>query len=253
MIKIMGIVNLTPDSFWAPSRSSIDNSITRIASMVADGADMIDLGAVSTRPGAEDVSVEEEWRRLEPTLKSLADRAVVEQYGLAGVEFSIDTTSSAIVRRAFDTFGRFIVNDISAGEDDPEMLGTVASLGLPYVAMHKRGNPRTMDSKCEYPTGVVAALKDYFVDFSRKASEIGVNDWILDPGLGFAKTEAQNWEILENLEAFAEIGKPILIGAADKRFTHGDTEKANRLAISHGADILRVHDVKSAMESKTAA
>ena len=146
MIKIMGIVNLTPDSFWAPSRSSIDNSIPRIASMVADGADMIDLGAVSTRPGAEDVSVEEEWRRLEPTLKSLADRAVVEQYGLAGVEFSIDTTSSAIVRRAFDTFGRFIVNDISAGEDDPEMLGTVASLGLPYVAMHKRGNPRTMDS-----------------------------------------------------------------------------------------------------------
>ena len=249
----MGIVNLTPDSFWAPSRSSIDNSIPRIASMVADGADMIDLGAVSTRPGAEDVSVEEEWRRLEPTVKSLADRGVVEQYGLAGVEFSIDTTSSAIVRRAFDTFGRFIVNDISAGEDDPEMLGTVASLGLPYVAMHKRGNPRTMDSKCEYPTGVVAALKDYFVDFSRKASEIGVNDWILDPGLGFAKTEAQNWEILENLEAFAEIGKPILIGAADKRFTHGDTEKANRLAISHGADILRVHDVKSAMESKTAA
>ena len=249
----MGIVNLTPDSFWAPSRSSIDNSIPRIASMVADGADMIDLGAVSNRPGAEDVSVEAEWRRLAPLLKSLADRAVVEQYGLAGVEFSIDTTSSAIVRRAFDTFGRFIVNDISAGEDDPEMLGTVASLGLPYVAMHKRGNPRTMDSKCEYPTGVVAALKDYFVDFSRKASEIGVNDWILDPGLGFAKTEAQNWEILENLEAFAEIGKPILIGAADKRFTHGDTEKANRLAISHGADILRVHDVKSAMESKTAA
>lgn len=249
----MGIVNLTPDSFWAPSRSSIDNSIPRIASMVADGADMIDLGAVSTRPGAEYVSVEEEWRRLEPTLKSLADRAVVEQYGLAGVEFSIDTTSSEIVRRAFDTFGRFIVNDISAGEDDPEMLGTVASLGLPYVAMHKRGNPRTMDSKCEYPSGVIATLKDYFVDFSRKASEIGVNDWILDPGLGFAKTEAQNWEILENLEAFAEIGKPILIGAADKRFTHGDTEKANRLAISHGADILRVHDVKSAMESKTAA
>lgn len=249
----MGVVNLTPDSFWAPSRSSIDNSIPRIASMVADGADMIDLGAVSTRPGAGDVSVEEEWRRLEPTLKSLADRAVVEQYGLAWVEFSIDTTSSEIVRRAFDTFGRFIVNDISAGEDDPEMLGTVASLGLPYVAMHKRGNPRTMDSKCEYPTGVVAALKDYFVDFSRKALETGVNDWILDPGLGFAKTEAQNWEILENLEAFAEIGKPILIGAADKRFTHGDTEKANRLAISHGADILRVHDVKSAMESKTAA
>lgn len=253
MIKIMGVVNLTPDSFWAPSRSSIDNSIPRIASMVTDGADMIDLGAVSTRPGAEDVSVEEEWRRLEPTLKSLADRAVVEQYGLAGVEFSIDTTSSEIVRRAFDTFGRFIVNDISAGEDDPEMLGTVASLGLPYVAMHKRGNPRTMDSKCEYPAGVVAALKDYFVDFSRKALEIGVNDWILDPGLGFAKTEVQNWEILENLEAFAEIGKPILIGAADKRFTHGDTEKANRLAIAHGADILRVHDVKSAMESKTAA
>ena len=253
MLKIMGIVNLTPDSFWASSRVGAADALPRIAGMVNDGADIIDLGAVSTRPGAADVDVEEEWRRLEPVLRSLASDRVRAEYGLQTTEFSIDTTSSEIVRRAYDLIGSFIVNDISAGEDDPEMLSTVAKLKLAYIAMHKRGNPRTMDSKCEYPTGVVAALKDYFVDFSRKASEIGVNVWILDPGLGFAKTEAQNWEILENLEAFAEIGKPILIGAADKRFTHGDTEKANRLAISHGADILRVHDVKSAMESKTAA
>ncbi|HBH20958.1 MAG TPA: dihydropteroate synthase [Rikenellaceae bacterium] len=250
MVRIMGIVNLTPDSFWAPSRSDIHNSIPRNASLVADGADIIDLGAVSTRPGAADVSVDEEWARLEPTLKLLSDKAVVEEYGLTGVDFSIDTTSSEIVKRSFDTFGPFIVNDISAGEDDAEMLDVVASLKLPYVAMHKRGNPRTMDSKCEYEGGVIHALVDYFMDFERRAGEIGIGNWILDPGLGFAKTEAQNWEILEKLEAFKPLHREILIGAADKRFTHGDTEKANRMAVAHGAGILRVHDVKAAVGYK---
>ena len=236
MVKIMGIVNLTPDSFWASSRVKTEEAIPRIDSMLQEGADIIDLGAVSTRPGAADVSVEEEWSRLEPVLRRL-DRAV---------PISVDTTSAEIVRRTFETFGRFIVNDISAGEDDPQMLKTVGSLGLPYIAMHKRGNPRTMDNQCDYPEGVIPELLEYFGGFAITAATNGITDWILDPGLGFAKTAEQNWEILEHLEDFKVLGKRILIGAADKRFTAGDTEKAHRVALDHGADILRVHDVKKA-------
>ena len=123
------------------------------------------------------------------------------------------------------------------------MLATVGELGLPYVAMHKRGNPRTMDAQVDYPDGIIPALVDYFTDFARRAEAHGITDWILDPGLGFAKTAEQNWEILEKLEALQVFGRPILIGAADKRFTGGDTEKAHRLALAHGAEILRVHDV----------
>lgn len=236
MIKRMAIVNLTPDSFYEPSRVWSDTAapaLARIRQFLKDGADIIDLGAVSTRPGAADVPLEEEWRRLSPVLKALA----------AGSEpwISIDTTSAEIVRRAYGVIGDFIVNDISAGEDDPAMLQTVADLGLTYIAMHKRGNPRSMDSLCNYPDGIIPELLRYFEAFSRKADALGIHDWILDPGLGFAKTEAQNWEILENLEALKVFGRPILIGAADKRFTRGDTARAHAVAIAHGADILRVH------------
>ena len=242
----MGIINLTPDSFWASSRVSAPDALPRMSGMAADGADIIDLGAVSTRPGAADVGVEEEWSRLEPVLRSLASDSVRSEYGLQATEFSIDTTSAEIVRRAYDLIGSYIVNDISAGEDDPAMLSTVSELKLSYIAMHKRGNPRTMDSRCEYPEGVVAALDSYFEAFSAKAAELGIEDWILDPGLGFAKTPEQNWDLIGHLESFRHFAKPILIGAADKRFTQGDTEKAHRLAVAHGADILRVHDVRAA-------
>jgi len=232
----MAIVNLTPDSFFAPSRVSAPQAQERIRSLVAQGADIIDLGAISTRPGAEDVSLEEEWARLAPVVRAW-DRAV---------PLSVDTTRSEIVRRVYDCAGSFLVNDISAGEDDPAMLATVGELGLPYVAMHKRGNPRTMDAQVDYPDGIIPALTAYFSDFARRAEEHGIADWILDPGLGFAKTAAQNWEILEGLDALLTFGRPILIGAADKRFTGGDTEKAHRLALAHGAVILRVHDVAAA-------
>ena len=159
------------------------------------------------------------------------------------IPISIDTTSSEIVSRAYSVIGPFIVNDISAGEDDPAMLPLVGRLKLSYVAMHKRGNPRTMDSRCDYEGGVVASLLSYFDAFALKAAEYGIEDWILDPGLGFAKTIEQNWEILRGLSEFKRFQRPILIGAADKRFTKGDTPKAHRLAASNGADILRVHDV----------
>lgn len=231
----MGIINLTPDSFFPDSRCSVQDAAARIARMLDDGADIIDIGAVSTRPGAGDVGTEEEWRRLSPVLPMLE-----------GVRFSVDTTSAEIVRRVFREAGPFIVNDISAGEDDPEMLPAVAGLGLEYVAMHKRGNPRTMDSLCSYPRGVVAELAGYFQNFADRAEALGIRNWVLDPGFGFAKTEEQNLELLERLGEFKTLGRPILVGIADKRFTHGETEKYHRIALQNGADILRVHDVAAA-------
>ena len=223
----MAIVNLTPDSFFAPSRVRAEEAQERVRSLRAEGADIIDLGAISTRPGAADVSLREEWRRLAPVVRAWD----------GSIPLSVDTTRAEIVQRVYDCAGPFLVNDISAGEDD---------LGLPYVAMHKRGNPRTMDAQVDYPDGIMAALTAYFTDFARRAEEHGIADWILDPGLGFAKTAEQNWEILEKLDALQAFGRKILIGVADKRFTGGDTEKAHRLALSHGADILRVHDVAAA-------
>lgn len=235
MAAIMGIINLTPDSFFPDSRCSVQDAAARIARMLDDGADIIDIGAVSTRPGAGDVGTEEEWRRLSPVLPMLE-----------GVRFSVDTTSAEIVRRVFREAGPFIVNDISAGEDDPEMLPAVAGLGLEYVAMHKRGNPRTMDSMCAYPRGVVDELTGYFRNFADRAEAMGIRNWVLDPGFGFAKTEEQNLELLERLGEFKALGRPILVGIADKRFTHGDTGKYHRIALRNGADILRVHDVAAA-------
>ena len=126
------------------------------------------------------------------------------------------------------------------------MLETVGRLGLPYVAMHKRGNPRTMDALSAYPEGIIPALEAYFRAFALRADEAGIADWILDPGLGFAKTAEQNWEILEQLDRLQSFGRPILVGAADKRFTGGDTERAHRLALRGGVAILRVHDVPAA-------
>ena len=228
MTLIMGILNLTPDSFWEPSRYALD--------VLRSGADIIDIGAVSTRPGAADVSLEEEWSRLEPVLKALD----------GSVRISVDTTRAEIVRRVFDVVGPFIVNDISAGEDDEGMLDTVGGLGLEYVAMHKRGNPRTMDGLTDYEGGVVAALKGYFEGFAVKAEMAGIKDWILDPGLGFAKTPEQCMEIILNLEELRVFGRPVLIGASNKRFTRGRTDEVHSLALEHGADILRVHDVAAA-------
>ncbi len=245
---VMGIVNLTPDSFFAPSRVTERDFMERVRALVSQGAEIIDLGAVSTRPGASDVSAEEEWKRLEGPLNMLAscpDRSY---------KISVDTTSAEIVRRCHDLIGDFIVNDISAGEDDPKMLSAVGNLGLKYIAMHKRGNPRTMDSATDYPEGVVAELLNYFTEFDAKAADAGIKDWILDPGLGFAKTEEQNWEIVRNIACLASFGRPILIGAADKRFTHGDTERVHRTCLenlkgSESTLILRVHDVEAAVRT----
>jgi len=246
---LMGVVNLTPDSFYAPSRAQgLDAVRHRMRLLRRRGCSIFDFGAVSTRPGADPVDLETEWGRLEDVLVAISrDNSPIYPKTHATLgnlaelpPISIDTSSSEIVRRAYEIIGPFIVNDISAGEDDPEMLGTVARLKLPYIAMHKRGNPKSMDSLCDYPQGVVNEVISYFKGFSAKAEAIGVDNWILDPGFGFAKTDAQNLELLENLSLLRELGRPILAGIADKRFTKGHSRKARTLA-SAAADILRIH------------
>lgn len=244
--QIMGVVNVTPDSFWSPSRvSGVEEARRRMAEMRAQGADIIDIGAVSSRPGAAEVPEEEEWARLEPVL-----------CGIDGsVRISIDTTRSAIIRRAVTLLGAklgekyaktLIVNDISAGEEDSEMLAVAASCGLTFVAMHKRGTSLTMDGMTDYSGDVVRKVLEYFEDFAFRADAAGLKDWILDPGLGFAKTKEQNLELLDRLNEFRRFGRPVLVGIADKRFTEGHTEDYHRLALNRGADMLRVHDVAAA-------
>lgn len=264
---LMGIINLTPDSFYGPSRVWSDSGFdadalhARIDDLLARGCSILDLGAVSTRPGAEDVSEEEEWRRLRPALRTAAEAGGANPEGLPTsgtspkifrsavgrpLRVSVDTTRSTIVRRVYDEIGPFIVNDISAGEDDAQMLATVAELGLPYVAMHKRGNPQSMDALTDYPEGVTAAVMQYFREFEARAAEAGIADWILDPGFGFAKTSEQNWQLLRDLQQFRVFRRPILAGVADKRFTKdplfngGDLQRAERMA-AQVADILRIH------------
>lgn len=246
--QIMGIVNVTPDSFWSPSRvHGTEEACRRIKEMAGQGADIIDIGAVSFRPGAVEVSMEEEWARLEPVLRGLD----------GNVRISIDTVRSAIIRKAMALLesklgagyaGTLIVNDISAGEEDREMLDTAASFGLSYVAMHKRGTPSDMDGMTDYGGDVTGSILEYFNAFAARAEAVGLKDWILDPGFGFAKTKEQNLELLENLEAFRCFGRPVLVGIADKRFTEGRTGELHALALERGADILRVHDVRAALD-----
>lgn len=255
-IQIMGIVNITDNSYFAASRClgadgrpDIQAVTCRVGKMLEEGADIIDIGACSTRPGAEAVGEDEEWRRLAPVL-----RAVRKAYPEAVI--SIDTYWSSVVRKAHEEIGDFIVNDISAGEDDPEMLHTVGRLGLQYVAMHKRGTPSTMQAMCDYDD-VTGEVSEYFRNFGGKALEAGIRDWILDPGFGFAKTPEQNWQMLRELDRFAGHGHKILVGVSRKSMiykTFGitpeeslpQTQVLHFAALERGADILRVHDVAEA-------
>ena len=250
-IKLMGIVNLTPDSYFAQSRvASVEAFLKRVQTLLDEGADIIDVGAVSTRPGAESVSVSEEWGRLGAALDAFA-KAFPE------TALSVDTTSSEIVSRCCEALGRgIIVNDISAGEEDPAMLELIGRQGLQYVAMHKRGNSRSMQSLCSY-ADVTEDVLQYFRDFARRADAAGVRDWILDPGFGFAKTVEQNYALLRSLDRFEELGRPLLIGISRKSFIYkplgaapedvlDQTQALHLEALRLGADILRVHDIASA-------
>lgn len=252
-IDIMGIVNLTDDSYFSQSRCiTVEQALSRISTLVGEGADIIDIGACSTRPGAQLISASEEWRRLEPVLGTIAAEC-------PGLRVSIDTFRSEIVRKSYDVIGPFMVNDISAGEDDSLMLQTVGELGLEYVAMHKRGNPLTMTSMTDYQD-VTGEVVRYFEEFAVKADRAGVREWILDPGFGFAKTIEQNYEILNNLDRLKSIGRRILIGVSRKSMIYKylgispeeslpATQVLHHYALCKGADILRVHDVAEAVRT----
>jgi len=245
--NIIGILNLNDDSFYRHSRvENADSFRRRVASMFEDGADAIDIGACSSRPGSTYPGLEEEWDRLKMALKVIAE-------SFPGQHFSVDTFSSEIVRRTYEAIGPFMVNDITAGEADSAMLDTVAGLDLPYVAMHSRGDGRTMDSMCGYDD-VVGDVKDYFRAFGRRAELAGVKEWILDPGFGFAKTVGQNLEMLARLAEFHELERPLLVGISRKRMvweplglTPDSCLEATLVlqgqAALHGAAYLRVHDV----------
>ena len=256
-VHIMGIVNLTEDSFYAASRVGLADVTTRIRQMLADGADTIDLGACSTRPGSTQPTLEQEWARLEPALKELSEGGQVPggQYPV----ISIDTYRAEIVRRAYDLIGPFMVNDISAGALDPEMLATVGRLGLPYVAMHMRGTPQTMQEFTNY-TDLVADVKAYFREFALKAEDAGIADWLLDPGFGFAKTLEQNYELLNRMAELQELNRPILVGVSRKSMIYkllgitpeealSATQVVHFAALERGATWLRVHDVAPAVQT----
>ena len=247
---IMGIVNLNSDSFFSGSRTSGADAVARAHQMWADGADVVDLGACSTRPGSTQPDVEEEWSRLEPVLKEMVGYSAI----------SVDTFRAEIVRRTYDTIGPFLVNDISAGEMDPEMLETVGRLGLPYVAMHMRGTPETMQQLTDYDD-VVAEVIRYFKEFGKKAADAGIREWILDPGFGFAKTIGQNYELLNRLdEVSSAFPQEILVGMSRKSMIYKvlgitpeeampATQVLNYAALERGATWLRVHDVVPAVHT----
>ena len=251
-ISIMGIVNLTDDSYYADSRCvDVQTAMDRIARLVAEGSDIIDIGACSTRPGSLPTGAEEEWRRLEPVLTAFKE-------SFQNVTLSIDTYWATVVEKTFRLVGPFIVNDISAGEADPEMLPTVGRLGLKYVAMHMRGTPENMQQLTDY-NDVVEDVLEYFKNFSEKAEFHGINDWILDPGFGFAKTLEQNYALMKGLGRLKSEMSPrqILVGISRKSMIYKllgitpeeslpATQALHMAALERGADILRVHDVAEA-------
>lgn len=253
---VMAIINATPDSFYAGSRAADKADIadrTRLA--IEQGADIIDMGAYSTRPGASEISEDEELRRLERALEAV--RSVS-----ADIPVSVDTFRSGVARRCVKELGADIINDISGGTLDPAMFETVAELKVPYILMHLRGTPATMQSLCDYPQGVTAGVISELAPRLERLSLLGVADVIIDPGFGFAKTLEQNYRMLRDLEAFAMLGRPVLVGVSRKSMATklldiipdealNATTVINTLAIERGASVLRVHDVRAAREAVT--
>ncbi len=251
--QVMAIINVTDDSFFEGSRTVDEQSIAaRVKEAIASGATILDVGGYSSRPGAKELSVDEEWERVRKGLRIIKDVA-------ADAFVSVDTFRSEVVRRAVEEFGDVIVNDISAGELDDEMIDVVAKYNLPYIAMHMRGTPQTMQSLTEYPNGVVEEVCRYF---EKKVAELhsrGASKIILDPGFGFAKTLEQNYELLGGLNRLCAMGYPVLAGVSRKSMIYkllgvtpaeslNGTTALNWEALRQGAAILRVHDTREAVE-----
>jgi len=248
----MGIINLTPDSFYTGSRqTSVDDALQQAKKMLNDGATFLDLGAYSTRPGADEISVEEEMVRLLPIVE-----VIVKRFPQAIL--SIDTFRAQVAEAAINS-GAHIINDVSGGQLDEEMFATVAKLNVPYILMHMKGNPKTMNSLAQYDD-VFGEVLDYFVDRHHQLRQLGVNDVIIDPGFGFAKKPEHSYELMNRLQEFERLGLPILVGVSRKKMIQNilgvdsadalnGTTALNAIALAKGASILRVHDVKEAVEA----
>lgn len=252
--KIMGILNVTPDSFY--DGGSYKNSVaimSQVKTMTTEGATFIDIGGYSSRPDADDVSVDEELKRVIPIIKM-----IIKEY--PDTLISIDTFRSQVAEYAIEA-GACMVNDISAGHLDENMLKTVAKLKVPYIMMHMRGNPKTMKSLTNYED-LVNDILFYFSERIAKAKALGIIDLIIDPGFGFAKTLEQNYELLNKFELLKMTDLPVLAGLSRKSMIYktlnstsedalNGTSVLNTIALQKGAHILRVHDVKEALECIT--
>lgn len=251
--RVMGILNVTPDSFYAGSRTQTEAEIVRrVRQIVSEGAAIIDIGAYSSRPNADNVSAREEMERLRMGLKILFEiqpDAVV----------SVDTFRADVARMCVEEYGVAIINDIAAGEMDADMFHTVAALNVPYIMMHMQGTPQSMQQHPHYDN----LLKEVFLYFARKVQQLrdlGVKDIILDPGFGFGKTMEHNYELLSRLEEFRIFELPLLVGVSRKSMIYrllditpqealNGTTVLDTICLLKGADILRVHDVKEAVET----
>lgn len=251
---VMGILNATPDSFYAGSRQATEAAIAqRIETILTEGGTIVDIGGYSSRPDAAEVTETDEWQRIEPALKRM-------QKDYPDVPVSVDTFRATIARRAVEEYGVAMINDISGGMLDPQMFETVASLQVPYILMHMRGTPQTMQQHTDYDD-LMEEIMLYFAQKVRTLRQLGVNDVILDPGFGFAKTLGQNYELMRSLTEFSlHFETPLLVGISRKSMIYkllnttpenslNGTTVLNTYALLNGADILRVHDVKAAAEA----
>ena len=251
--KVMGILNVTPDSFYAESRIQTEKDIIlRLKQIIDEGASIVDIGAYSSRPNAQHISSEEEMERLHSCLK-----LVNKEYPDAIV--SIDTFRADIAKMCVEEYGAAIINDISAGNMDKQMFTTIAQLGVPYIIMHMKGTPQDMQADPHYDN----LLKEVFYYFSEKVSklrDLGVKDIILDPGFGFGKTIEHNYQLMNHLEEFSTFELPLLVGISRKSMIYklletspeealNGTTAMNTISLLKGANILRVHDVKAAIEA----
>jgi len=249
---VMGILNLTNDSFYDGGKYLNEkNALIQTEKMLDSGARIIDIGAYSSRPNAKHINSEEEWRRLEKTLKIINKE-------FPSIIKSVDTFRSEIARRSVDN-GADIINDISSGELDKNMFDTISSLQVPYLIMHMKGTPQNMQNNPQYEFGVVKEVINFFNDKISKLNSIGVKNILIDPGFGFGKSLNHNYQLLNNLEAFKTFELPLIVGISRKSMIYNllETDAQNALngttalhslCLTKGASILRVHDVKEAVE-----
>lgn len=249
--KVMGILNLTPDSFYDGGKhNTLDTALAQAEQMLEDGADIIDIGGMSTKPGAELVSVSEELDRVVPVVEALSDK-------FPDAILSVDTIYARVAEDAIAA-GAHIINDISAGSIDPQLIPTVAKLQVPYILMHMQGTPRNMQQNPHY-NNVVDEVLHFMIEKVNHLRSLGVNDIVIDPGFGFGKTVEHNYQLLASLDRFHVLDLPLLVGVSRKSMicrplgippanALNGTTAVNSIALSKGPAILRVHDVKEAVE-----